>query len=224
MASIHVLAAAAFGACMAGSVLAHVPGEILVGRTAQNRLTALNGVSTPALVARSAFPGFTGYAIATIGFESLPADEPGDDAFTLSPLSHIRARVMAVDLGAQVSNGLLPVVAGGEIPFGQPDFDVHPIFSIPSPAAQNGQLYTIRFVLTDTNGVHADSDEITITLTPACPADADLDGAISVGDIFTHLNAFFAGSMSADFDQSGGLAIQDVFAFLNAWFGGACSP
>lgn len=203
---------------------AHVPGEILIGRTAQNQLTALNGVETPGLLPRSVFPGFPGYATATIGFESLPVDEPGDNAFMLSGSCDIRVRMTGIDPGASVFDGPTSLTSGSIMTFGAPSFDFHPIFSIPSLAAQNGQLFNIRFVLTDASGTYADSEEITVTLTPACPPDFDLNGVTNLQDIFAYLNAFFAGLTSADFDQSGGLEIQDVFGFLNAWFADACTP
>jgi hypothetical protein len=53
-----------------------------------------------------------------------------------------------------------------------------------------------------------------------CAADANLDGVLSVADIFAFLNRWFTGSRGADFDVSGTLSVQDIFAFLNAWFAG----
>jgi hypothetical protein len=67
-----------------------------------------------------------------------------------------------------------------------------------------------------------DCDEITSSparLIP-CRADADCSGVLSVSDIFSFLNQWFAGEDAADFDASGGFSVGDIFAFLNAWFAG----
>jgi hypothetical protein len=53
-----------------------------------------------------------------------------------------------------------------------------------------------------------------------CRADFDCSGTLAVADIFSFLNAWFAGESGADFNNSGGLTVTDVFAFLDAWFGG----
>ncbi|MBY0311102.1 MAG: hypothetical protein K2W85_03440 [Phycisphaerales bacterium] len=55
---------------------------------------------------------------------------------------------------------------------------------------------------------------------PACPADFDGMGGVTVQDIFGFLNAWFASDPRADFDGTGGVTVQDIFAFLNAWFAG----
>ena len=51
-------------------------------------------------------------------------------------------------------------------------------------------------------------------------ADFDGSGTITVGDIFSFLDAWFAGSGYADFNDSGGLEVQDIFDYLGAWFAG----
>jgi hypothetical protein len=53
-----------------------------------------------------------------------------------------------------------------------------------------------------------------------CPADFDCSGTLAVADIFSFLNAWFAGATAADFDHINGLQVADIFAFLNAWFAG----
>ena len=54
----------------------------------------------------------------------------------------------------------------------------------------------------------------------ACFADFDNDGPVTIQDLFSFLNAWFAGSMAADFDRSSTLMPQDIFEYLNAWFAG----
>ena len=55
---------------------------------------------------------------------------------------------------------------------------------------------------------------------PACPADFNNDGHVSVQDIFDFLNAWFRHDCSADFNGVGGVTVQDIFDFLAAWFSG----
>jgi hypothetical protein len=58
------------------------------------------------------------------------------------------------------------------------------------------------------------------TLPPACPADFNNSGGVSVQDIFDFLTAWFANSPLADFNNSGAATVQDIFDFLTAWFAG----
>lgn len=55
---------------------------------------------------------------------------------------------------------------------------------------------------------------------PACAADVDRSGALSVQDVFDFLALYFAADPRADFDRSGGVTVQDVFDFLAAYFAG----
>lgn len=61
---------------------------------------------------------------------------------------------------------------------------------------------------------------------PACPADLDGDGAVTIGDYFVFLTAFFdqlggpptSGQVSADIDGDGTVTISDYFTFLSVFF------
>ncbi len=55
---------------------------------------------------------------------------------------------------------------------------------------------------------------------PACPADFNNSGSVTVQDIFDFLAAYFAGDPSADFNNSGSVTVQDIFDFLAAYFAG----
>ncbi len=55
---------------------------------------------------------------------------------------------------------------------------------------------------------------------PNCPVDFDCNGTLATQDIFSFLNAWFAGDPAANFNASAGLEVQDVFEFINAWFAG----
>ncbi|MBY0311704.1 MAG: serine protease [Phycisphaerales bacterium] len=57
------------------------------------------------------------------------------------------------------------------------------------------------------------------TLT-VCFADFDCNGSLTIGDLFTYLNAWFAGDPRCEVNGVGGLTIEDLFAYLNIWFAG----
>jgi hypothetical protein len=65
----------------------------------------------------------------------------------------------------------------------------------------------------------ASGDALTCPPPPACAADFNLSGTVTIDDIFVFLNAWFAGD--ARTDQNGdGVSIDDIFVFLNRWFAG----
>ncbi len=55
---------------------------------------------------------------------------------------------------------------------------------------------------------------------PACIADFNASGAITVQDIFDFLTAYFTNTITADVNQSGTLTVQDIFDFLTRYFQG----
>ncbi|MCC6320978.1 MAG: hypothetical protein IT438_06010 [Phycisphaerales bacterium] len=55
--------------------------------------------------------------------------------------------------------------------------------------------------------------------TPCCAADFDQSGSVTLQDLFSFLNAYFASSPLADVN-GGGVALQDIFDYLSAYFGG----
>jgi len=64
------------------------------------------------------------------------------------------------------------------------------------------------------------SDSVMLTVTPACIADFNHSGAVSVQDIFDFLAAYFLGSPTADINGASGVTVQDIFDFLAAYFTG----
>jgi hypothetical protein len=55
--------------------------------------------------------------------------------------------------------------------------------------------------------------------TPACACDINVDGQVSVQDIFDFLAAYFAGTVAtADFNHDSVLSVQDIFDFLGCFF------
>ncbi len=63
-------------------------------------------------------------------------------------------------------------------------------------------------------------DYTATSITPPCAPDFDASGSLTVADIFSFLNEWFAGSARADYNRTGGLTTQDIFDYLNAWFTG----
>ncbi len=57
------------------------------------------------------------------------------------------------------------------------------------------------------------------TLT-VCVADFDCNASLTIGDLFTYLNAWFLGDPRCDVNGVNGLTIEDLFAYLNIWFAG----
>jgi probable HAF family extracellular repeat protein len=53
-----------------------------------------------------------------------------------------------------------------------------------------------------------------------CPADFNIDGSITVQDIFDFLAAYFSGDARADFNGDRSTSVQDIFDFLAAYFTG----
>lgn len=53
---------------------------------------------------------------------------------------------------------------------------------------------------------------------PACPADFNQSGTVTVQDVFDFLAAFFSNGPGSDFNQSGGVTVQDIFDYLTAYF------
>jgi hypothetical protein len=57
--------------------------------------------------------------------------------------------------------------------------------------------------------------------TPACACDANIDGQVSVQDIFDFLAAYFAGDTAvADMNRDSMITVQDIFDFLSCYFAG----
>lgn len=55
---------------------------------------------------------------------------------------------------------------------------------------------------------------------PRSVADLDLDGAATIGDLFSYLDAYFARAAAADTDGSGNVTLQDLLDFLGSYFVG----
>jgi large repetitive protein len=84
----------------------------------------------------------------------------------------------------------------------------------------------LRFVAADTGTAtvaEAGIDDLrvsTFVCSNPCRQDFDGNGSLQPADIFSFLNAFFAGNLAADWDNNTVLQPADIFAFLNAYFAG----
>jgi len=65
-----------------------------------------------------------------------------------------------------------------------------------------------------------DGERYGLLLTPACPADFNLDRLVDTRDVVAFLGAWAAGDAGADFDNNGTVDSRDVTAFLGAWASG----
>ncbi len=78
----------------------------------------------------------------------------------------------------------------------------------------------LRVTARDAGGrTGADVSDSVFQIVGTCPPDFDRSGTVDFEDIFSYLNAFFAGSVLADYGGSG-LDTTDIFTFLNLWFAG----
>jgi hypothetical protein len=179
----------------------------------------------PIGIPRSAFPGYPGFATGAIGFASAELDDPSEEIYTLEPSSEVEARLTFVDAGVAIHDGILPLSVGQSMHFGNPFFDYHPIWTIPSPAGPPDGPFRLRFVFHDASGLYADSDEFEVTLVRGCHADLDDGTGSGAGDGGVDINDLLAryelGNFRADLDDGsgtgasdGGVDVNDLLFFL----------
>lgn len=217
--SAIVAAACAASFAIGARAMAHE--EILIARLADGRLVGDVGAPQPVALDPSVFPGIPGFATGLLGFESATIDEPDEGFFMLDAGASIEAVVTGLDPGARIYDGLRILSVGDRMAFGPPLFDYHPVFCVTTGSP--GATFTLRFVLHDVNGIHADSAEFSVALTPAavhpCAADLNGDGAVNSGDLALLLGSWAMPGF-ADFDASGAVGSADLALLLGAW--GTC--
>lgn len=84
----------------------------------------------------------------------------------------------------------------------------------------------VRFIASDTGAeqvVEAAIDDFYFETTacdstPACAADWNGQGGVTLQDLFDFIGAYFSGN--GDFNNDGGTTVQDVLDFVDAWFTG----
>ncbi len=90
----------------------------------------------------------------------------------------------------------------------------------PSGLWASSSLLAPGYLVFEQQGFSTRNGVFAYRVVTGCGSDYDGDGAITVTDIFTFLNAWFASEPGADFDGAGGVAVTDIFGFLNQWFAG----
>jgi hypothetical protein len=139
--------------------------------------------------------------------------------------------VTSIDVADVTGDGVLDVLAAGSEPVSI--FQGAGDGTLLDRAVVPGGTGPTSVVAVDLDGdgavdlaaAHATSDVVEVTLsaceaTPACPADLDGDGELTIFDFLAFQNLFDAGDPIADFDGDGSLTIFDFLAFQNAFDAG----
>lgn len=200
-----------------------------VGRRSNGTLAMLLEVEQPFPLPPSVFVGVNGYATGLLGFGALFHDEPAEDLFRLNPACDLRCTIVGIDPGVVVYEGLTQLSVGATVVLGPPEFDVHLIYSI--AGSTPWQVGSVQVVLHDVNGVHADSQPITVSfiaVPPACPGDANGNLSVTFADVTSVLTNFGATypvttGGPGDADRSGAVTFADVTSVLTN-FAATCTP
>lgn len=205
-----------------GQALGH---GVVIARNAAGKLQGAIHVPMPVELPPSIFPGITGHADPEPGLTSIEVEEPDEDLFFLDPGSNIHFVFIGADPGLQIVTSHV-WVPGEDSDFGPPFFDEHLIFNIPNGVI--GQEYALQFRLYDSNGVHSDSDIVTLRFTPvaeacACRGDTNADDARDGADVRQFLTCFIetppgdppdSDCRCADVDGDGAMDETDLTLFV----------
>ncbi len=202
--------------------------EIAIGRSPSGQLVAHFHAPPPFTISRSPFPDYPGFATGAIGFESAALDDPGEGVYTLDGASDIHVQLTFADAGVEIHDGIPVLEVGQAMHLGSPFFDYHAIWTIPSPTVAPGRELRLRFVLHDSAGISADSNEVEVSVTPGCHADLDdgtgggaADGGVDINDLLFFLSRYEQSNFRADLDdgsntgaRDGGVDVNDLLFFL----------
>lgn len=135
------------------------------------------------------------YVWTDVGFECKTGDVNGDGLVNLTDRAAVASAILSLDGGPSDADGLM----NGQvtIPWFGTNFNLHDVTG---------------------NGVIGGAD--LNFYGPACVADFNNSGTVTLEDIFNFLGAWFAGSITADINHIDGVTVQDIFDFLGAWFAG----
>lgn len=174
-----VMAGAAWLAVAAAAAAQHPHEVIEIGQTAGGALALHTHASMPLAMPPSALPGFDGFVMIELAFESLQAPN-AHGQFPLPAGADIRIVVDAVDPGLTLYHGLTPLGPGGELPIGAPFFHYLPVWQV-NPGTL-GQVYAAVIHARDAAGLLSDSPPMAVSFTPVPPpaAWAPLGGAAVV--------------------------------------------
>ncbi|HVZ93985.1 MAG TPA: hypothetical protein VG797_05705 [Phycisphaerales bacterium] len=195
-----------------------------VGRRANGQLAAHIEVPQPFPLPTSQLPEFEGYATGELGFAAVIFDDLDEDLYMLDKGSDLRFELVSVQSGLRLYYGLTPMVPGQMAYLGPPVFDIHPVYNIPHGSP--GTVRSLVVKLHDVNGIHADSDPITLTFvaTPACPGDIDGDQGVGLSDIAAIIQCWGEEdhcNHAADQDGSHEIGLGDIAVVVQNW-GASC--
>lgn len=91
---------------------------------------------------------------------------------------------------------------------------------LPSDLVDLVNAQNLSTVLRRTTGLDTEIGDNPFLVPPACPADLDGDGELTVADFVVFQDLFASGDARADFDGDGVLTFFDFLAYLNAFHAG----
>lgn len=91
---------------------------------------------------------------------------------------------------------------------------------LPSELVDLVNAQNLSTVLRRTTGLDTEIGDNPFLVPPACPADLDGDGELTVADFVEYQGLFASGDARADFDGDGVLTFYDFLAYLNAFQAG----
>jgi hypothetical protein len=108
----------------------------------------------------STLPGFTGYLMIELAFQSLEAPNAHGQV-PLEPGADIRIVLDSIDPGLILYNGATPLSPGGELTLGSPFFHYIPLWQVPD--GPQGLIYSATFHARDAAGVHTTGAPMTFS-------------------------------------------------------------
>jgi hypothetical protein len=108
----------------------------------------------------STLPGFTGYVMIELAFQSLEAPNAHGQV-PLETGADIRIVLDSIDPGLLLYNGATPLSPGGELALGSPFFHYIPLWQVPD--GPQGLVYSATFHARDAAGFHTDSAPLTFS-------------------------------------------------------------
>ncbi len=165
-------------------------------------------------------PAITAQPIATLAYEgeTLELSVTVEPDFEGVVAQWYRNGVAIVDgpAGAAADGG---VVSGATRTFASPTETTPITLAISGAKSEDQGEYSVTF--TNACGTST-SESVSVRICPACPADFDQDGGVTVDDVGAFFSDYEQGAACADVDRDGGFTAADVAAFFGAFEAGGC--
>jgi len=159
----RALAGICFGVCAIAVFAAPAPAHevvLLVGRSAAGQIKIDADLHHPVGLEPSAFSGISGYAFGEPAFHSTVLDDPANDFFQPSTATNFQFVLVSADPGIEIYTPSGPVPLNTPVTLGQPVFDFHPVWHIPSGPI--GAMYNLTLKVQDTTGTYTESAPLTV--------------------------------------------------------------